>query len=744
MREYVSLNDKWAFTKEKQDIIPTEIPESWYLVNLPHTWNSIDGQDGGNDYFRGECLYAKKFSKSYLPKAEKYYLEIKGANSVGKVYLNGKHLATHKGGYSKWRVELTDELMEENLLIISVDNSAAEDVYPEMADFTFYGGLYRDVRIICVGKSHFELEYFGTSGIKVTPKVEKESAYAEVEVFVKNRKDSQKICYTIFDADGQSIASIYTSETKVIMNIENVHLWQGREDPYLYVAKAELCEGETVIDSVSTRFGCRTFSVDPEKGFFLNGREYPLRGVSRHQDRWRIGNALLPEHHREDIDLILDVGANTVRLAHYQHDEYFYSLCDEKGLVVWAEIPYISKHKSSGNENTFEQMRELILQNYNNPSIVFWGLSNEITMNGAEDSDLIENHKRLNDLCHSLDKTRLTAVAAVTTCPMGAEYLKIPDVVAYNHYFGWYGGDVSENGKWFDKFHKENPNIPIGCSEYGAEALNWHTSEPTQGDYTEEYQAYYHEEMIKQLFSRKYLFATYVWNMFDFGADARAEGGEHGKNHKGLVTFDRKYKKDSFFAYKAWLSDEPFVHICGKRYVERVEKVTRVTVYSNLPEVELYLNGKSLGKQYSKEHFFKFDVPNSGVGELLACAGNCRDEAKIKKVEAFNEKYRLQDFGAVLNWYDIDSPKGYLSLNDKISDIQKTEEGEELLVELFQKIMPHGVGFAGFEISEDMHRMLEGFTLIRLFGMFGSMLGVKVEKDELLSINKKLNKIKKN
>ena len=262
----------------------------------------------------------------------------------------------------------------------------------------------------------------------------------------------------------------------------------------------------------------------------------------------------------------MEVGATTIRLAHYQHDQYFYDLCDKKGLVIWAEIPYISRHMSTGRENTISQMKELVTQNYNHPSIVVWGLSNEITISGSTE-DLLENHRILNDLCHEMDKTRLTTIAAVSMCKMEDPYLQIPDVVSYNHYFGWYGGDTSMNGPWFDKFHAKFPNIPIGCSEYGCEALNWHTSDPRQGDYTEEYQAYYHEELIKQLFSRKYLWATHVWNMFDFGADARAEGGENGQNHKGLVTFDRKTKKDSFYLYKAWWSKEKFVHIASKRYV---------------------------------------------------------------------------------------------------------------------------------------------------------------------------------
>ena len=402
----------------------------------------------------------------------------------------------------------------------------------------------------------------------------------------------------------------------------------------------------------------------------------------------------------------------------------------------------------SGRENTVSQMKELVIQNYNHPSIVVWGLSNEITMTGSSTPDLLENHRILNDLVHKLDGTRLTTVAVVSMCDIHDPYIQIPDVVSYNHYFGWYGGDVAMNGPWFDRFHREFPKLPIGVSEYGCEALNWHTSNPEQGDYTEEYQAYYHEELIKQLFTRKYLWATHVWNMFDFGADARNEGGENGQNHKGLVTFDRKYKKDAFYAYKAWLSDEPFVHICGKRYVDRVEPVTKVTVYSNQPVVELFANGKSLGAKESAEHFFYFDVPNEGETELAAVAGECRDESLIRKTETFNEAYRLREKGAVLNWFDITAPEGYYSLNDKLSEIVKSAEGRTLVQEIMGGVMSRMGGGSGdkpeasLQNAEKMMEMMGSFTVIRLMNLMGAA-GPGLTKEEMLAVNERLNQIKK-
>ncbi len=756
MRNVLNLNSGWQFSKATT-ALPTALPTDWESVDLPHTWNATDGHDGGNDYHRGTCYYAKTLKKADLPKAAQYYLELRGANSSADVYLNGKKLAHHDGGYSTWRVNLTADLTDESLLVVAVDNAANDTVYPQMADFTFYGGLYRNVNLICVADSHFDLDYYGGPGIKVTPEICGKDAKVEVEVYLTGKQEGQTVTYTVYDKEENVIATAESAESKAVLEIKDVHLWHGRRDPYLYCCEAELKQNGEVIDSVCTRFGCRSFQIDPDNGFILNGEEYPLRGVSRHQDRLGVGNALLPEHHEEDIALIMEVGATTIRLAHYQHDQYFYDLCDENGLVIWAEIPYISKHMPGGRENTISQMKELITQNYNHPSIVVWGLSNEISIGGS-DEDLLENHRILNDLVHEMDKTRLTTIAAVSMCKMDDPYLLIPDVVSYNHYFGWYGGDTSMNGPWFDKFHATHPSIPIGCSEYGCEALNWHTSDPKQGDYTEEYQAFYHEELIRQLFTRKYMWATHVWNMFDFGADVRAEGGENGQNHKGLVTMDRKYKKDSFYAYKAWLSDEPFVHLCGKRYIDRVEDVTKVTVYSNQPEVELFVNGVSIGKKTAPDHFFYFEVQNVGESTLVAKAGELCDEGRIRKVAERNMDYVLREVGAVLNWFDVTEIEGRYSLNDKISDIMQSKRGKLWFIgvglKLKKKMNANKKSkekgekkSGGFDVdlsSADggLMQMMGGFTVLRLSSMMG-MMNISFSKEELLKMNKKLNRIRK-
>ena len=749
MSKKINWNESWLFTKDASLVQDNKAvcADGWESVNLPHTWNGKDGQDGGSDYYRSTCWYTKKLCKCLYEGAEEVYIEFEGANSSADVYVNGTLAVHHDGGYSTFRANITELLTEETEIVVAVDNAPNDRVYPQMADFTFYGGIYRNVNILCVPKARFDLDYFGGPGLVVTPVVEGADAKVDVTAYFTGLKGGETVKFTI--KDGNSViaeSAVCAADGKAAFVIENAHLWNGRKDPFLYTLEAQLLDGEEELDSRSVRFGCRYFEIDPNRGFILNGKEYPLRGVSRHQDRPEIGNALLPEHHKEDLDLIYEVGATTIRLAHYQHNQYFYDLCDEMGFVLWAEIPYISSHMPGGRENTVSQMTELIVQNYNHPSIFVWGLSNEITMRGAEDPDLLENHRILNDLCHEMDKTRLTTMAIVSMCPMDGEYVTIPDTVSWNHYFGWYGGDTSMNGPWMDKFHEMHPNLPVGMSEYGCEALNWHTSDPQQGDYTEEYQAYYHEELIKQLFTRPYIWATHVWNMFDFAADARSEGGEDGMNHKGLVTFDRKYKKDSFYAYKAWLSDEPFVHICGKRYVDRVEDVTRVTVYSNQPEVELFANGVSLGKQTSDVHFFYFDVPNAGTTELAAKAGDCEDQSKIVKVDKFNDAYRMVETGDVLNWFEITAPEGYFSINDKMGDLLAHPAGREMMVNTLKAAMSGGeamVDAPSMLENQELISFMSGFTVKRLMSMMGTMGAEPLTKEQMLGFNAALNQIKK-
>ena len=629
LRTTINLNQSWTFTG------PDGSPRP---VDVPHTWNNIDGQDGGNDYWRGTCVYEKTFPRPDLGPDQRVYLEFQGVNASAKVKLNGSEVGTHDGGYSTFRWDVTDLLQKENALTVHVDNSRNDRVYPQKADFTFYGGIYRDVNLILVNKDHFDLDYFGGPGLKVTPAVNGSNGQVRVETF--HHADRATVAVRLLAGDGKAVAE--GTGTDCSLTISKVRLWDGVKDPYLYTCEATLLMDGRAVDQISTRFGVRTFSVDPEKGFFLNGRPYPLHGVSRHQDWKGIGNAITKEHHAADMAMIREVGANTIRLAHYQHDQYFYDLCDQYGMVVWAEIPYISEHMPNGRDNTLSQARELVVQNYNHPSIVVWGVSNEITISTKDKADMLDNHRALNDLYHEMDPTRLTTLACYAMCGPFNKSAHITDLVSWNLYLGWYVPGLFLNDLWMGFFHFRYPKRPLGYSEYGCEAMpNLHSSKPRRGDHTEEYQCVYNEYMLNCFAKHPYLWATHLWNMFDFAADARDQGGEPGMNHKGIVTFDRKIKKDSFYIYKAWWSDQPFVHICGRRYADRPEAVTTVKVYSNQKKVALYANG-TLIEEKSGDKVFEFKVPLSGQVELKAAAGDCTDSCVLRHVDTPNPSYKLQ------------------------------------------------------------------------------------------------------
>ncbi len=629
MRTYQLLNADWSFT----DITGATCP-----VNIPHTWNAQDGQDGGDDYVRGTCTYRKTFAAPEFDReTQAVYLEFAGVNASARVVLNGREIGSHHGGYSTFRFEITDILQAENLLLVEADNSVNDRVYPQKADFTFYGGIYRDVGLLVVNKTHFDLSYYGGSGLKITPAVQGKDAAVQVQTW-HNGEDA-KVKITLLDGAGQTVAT-GTGED-VMLTIPAVHLWHGVEDPYLYTCRAELWQQDVCVDAVESAFGVRTFYADPQKGFFLNGKPYPLRGVCRHQDRKGIGNALQKCHHDEDMALIREIGANTLRLAHYQHDQYFYDLCDREGIIVWAEIPYISEHMENGRENTLSQMKELIVQNYNHPSIVTWGVSNEITISTKNKPDMLDNHRVLNDLVHQMDPTRLSSLACYAVCGPFNKVAHITDLVSWNLYLGWYVPGLILNDLWVDFFHLCYPNRPLGYSEYGCEGMpNLHSAHPRRGDHTEEYQAKYHEYLARFIEKRPFMWATHVWNMFDFAADARNQGGEPGMNHKGLVTFDRKIKKDSFYLYKAYWTDAPFVHICGKRYAYRTGKKTTVKVYANCPRVALYADGQLIGEKCGNK-VFTFRVSLQENTKIEAVAGDVRDTAVLHRTQTPPKEYKL-------------------------------------------------------------------------------------------------------
>ena len=725
MRTILPIHDNWLFSRQSTG-------EAAQTVTLPHTWNALDGQDGGNDYYRGTCCYTRQLSRPETNPGDEVWLEFLGAAHTCEVMLNGEKICRHEGGYSTFRVKL-ENLKQDNTLVVSLDNADNDRVYPQKADFTFYGGLYRGVNLIVVPASHFALGYCGTPGIKVTPVVnlEEKNAVVTVETW-QTEADS-----VTMEAAGQTVTvPSVEGYAKAAFYIEHVHLWDGIDDPYLYTATATLPSG----DRVSARFGCRKFEIDPQKGFLLNGRSYPLRGGSRHQDCKGVGNALTMEHHRRDMEIIREMGCNTLRLAHYQHAQEFYDLCDEYGMVVWAEIPYITMHMTNGRANTLSQMEELVVQNYNHPSIAVWGLSNEITAASAVNEELLENHRALNDLCHKLDSTRPTTMANVFMLEIDSPILEIPDVNSYNLYFGWYLGELEQNDEFFDEYHAKYPDRCIGFSEYGADANpQYQSANPEKGDYSESYQAVYHEHILGMIEQRPWLWATHIWNIFDFAADGRDEGGKHGENQKGLVTFDRQTKKDAFYLYKAhWNKKEPFVHIAGGRYVDRTEPVTEIKVYSNQTEVTLRVDGKPFETQTGK-YVFRFRVPISGEHSIHASSGDCHSVILVRKVSEPNPEYRMVASAPVINWFDADEiDPEYYSVADKLADIRRNPEAGAVI----DAMMAQGASARGdvadaVKDNPALQRMMGRMTLISLLKQSGA------DEQAVKQLNRILQRYKK-
>jgi len=736
MRNVFSLNDSWKFRKTSE--VPAALPADWENVKLPHTWNAVDGQDGGNDYWRGTAMYCRSFPMPRLEENGRVFLEINGAASIADVYVNGQKKAHHEGGFSTFRVDITDALQEENFLCIAVDNSENDRVYPQKADFTFYGGIYRAVNLITVPAAHFELEKDGTPGIRVTPIVDLENK--EARVMVETWQTGGGNVVITIDQQSRS-QSAFGGHAAMNITIKNVHLWDGVKDPYLYTATAQLLVGGKVADEISVRFGCRSFSFDPEKGFLLNGKPYPLRGVSRHQDRAGLGNALTIKEHKEDMELICEIGANTIRLAHYQHAQEFYDLCDENGMVVWAEIPYITEHMPNGRQNTLDQMRELITQCYNHPSIACWGLSNEVAVHGVSE-DLMENHVLLNKLCHDMDVTRPTTMAHAFMLEQESPLIRVADIGSYNLYFGWYMGTLEQNDSFFDEYHEKFSDRIMGFSEYGADCnVQFQSARPEQGDYSEQYQCKYHEYILDCIDRHPWMWATHVWNMFDFAADGRDEGGAHGLNQKGLVTIDRKIKKDAFYLYKAaWNRKEPFVHICGSRYVDRAEAETEVKVYSNLPSVTLLVDGKVIGTQEGTTKFL-FHVPISGEHTITAVSGDCRDSISIRKVAQPNPAYYFGKSGAVANWFDeADFDSSCFSIRDSFGTLMANPETGKIVGALMEKMVAsRGDVAKTANQNPNLQKMLADMSFQSLLKQAGDAVSPETSK----ALNAQLQKIRK-
>ena len=687
MREIISLNENWTLSFPKGDHATEQ-------VNLPHTWNAVDGNDGNGSYLRTTGVYTRTFTAPKQPReGGRTYVEVLAAALNSTVKVNGQVATTHEGGFSIFRADVTDLCHEgENELTIEVSNEDTPSMYPSSADFTFYGGLYRGVNLISVPNAHFDLDYYGGPGMMVTPvPTEDGGANFTIKSFVTNPADDLTVMYSIEDCFGREVASAVrgSADTEVTIYVPDAQLW-SMDEPNLYTVIATLQRNNEEVDEIAANVGVRSFKVTPDEGFSINGVPTPLRGVSRHQDRVFEGNALTAEEHYDDAMLIKELGANTIRLAHYQHSQDFYDACDEIGFAVWAEIPFISVFKKGegAHHHVMEEMKELIIQNYNHPSIMFWGISNEILIGGIS-QELVDTHHDLEKLCKELDPTRLTTIAHVSTTPVNGPMHHITDLESYNHYFGWYGGKMEQNGPWLDQFHAEHPDICIGISEYGCEGIiNWHSNTPQCKDYTEEYQALYHEHMAQVFEDRPWVWASHVWNMFDFGCAARNEGGVSGRNNKGLITMDRKTKKDSYFVYQAYWTQTPMVHIAGRRHAQRAGETTEIKVYSNQDTVVLYVNGKEVGQQ-TAHRVFKFNAAlNEGFNTIVAVAGDVKDSITLEKVAEEPGYYTLPEFNerqeGVANWFKqvgsmdltapMEFPEGYYSVKDTMEDLAKNEE----------------------------------------------------------------------
>ena len=729
--------DGWAFAPVA---LPPDTPWEDVVaaggeVTVPHTWNAVDGQAGG-DYRRGRSTYARQVRAERA--GARTWVEFDGVNSSAEVYVNGRMLTAHHGGYSTFRVDITDHLVDgRGTLLVIVDNAANDRVYPQQADFTFYGGIYRDVRLITVGSAHFALDDRGGPGFVVVPALAGDRADVALRAQVHGPGHAVRF---LIEGEASTTVPVVDGVARAESAIDGVRRWHGLRDPHLYTARAELLVDDEVVDEVQLRFGCREFAVDPQRGFLLNGEEYPLRGVSRHQDHEGVGNAITDAMMRTDLELVREIGATSLRLAHYQHDQRFYDLCDEAGIVVWAEIPQITVFLPEATGNARDQLAELIVQNRHHASIICWGLSNEITLAGAG-PEVVAAHRELNDLAHELDPTRLTAMAHLFLLETDHPLVTVADVMAYNLYFGWYVGEVEDNDSWLDDFHAAHPGVAIGLSEYGADANpQYQSADPVKGDYSEGYQALYHEHMAAMFDERPWLWATYVWNLADFGSAGRDEGGVSGRNQKGLVSFDRRVKKDAFYVYKAAWSTEPFVHIAGRRRAERAEALTEVIVYSNQSSVTLLVDGVECATREGGR-VFRFRVPISGEHEVTARSGELADRITLRKVRDAPAA-SVMPTTTIANWFEgaeLPSPSGFFSIRDALGDIRQSEDGARVVSSVLDALaVSRGDVGRGVQIPPAMQAIVDRMSVEKLLAQAG---GVPVE--QIAALNAQLNRIAK-
>lgn len=731
MRRY-NINSDWKF--RKGDGSPAAV------VTLPHVWDIRGGQNGNGGYV-GTCVYEKQIEMSDDWKGKDIYLEIGAAGSVAEVVVNGHSAGTHKGGYSLFRFNITEWMRQGqyNRIEVRVDNSVRSDVYPIAADYTFFGGIYRDVNLVLADASRFSLDDDGSEGIYIVPEI-MGGGKGRIRVYsMVDEPEGCEVCCQVLDQEGKLCAktTVKAGGEPAELIVERPVLWNGRGHAYQYTLSAELLKDGTWMEKRMIRFGFRSISLSGENGFQLNGERLFLHGVGRHQDREDRGWAVSREDMEEDMALIKEIGANTVRLAHYQHDPYFYELCDREGLVVWAEIPFISRLSDSAaaRENALMQLTELIKQNYNHPSICFWGIGNDVTMFGAE-AWLEAALQEMNALAKRLDPGRLTVCSQMMTLAEDSPLSTITDGIGYNVYYGWYVGECSDMGKWLDELQRKQVTVPIAISEYGADGiLTYQTSSPTRGDYSESYQSLYHEEMLAIIRDHPRLWASYVWNLCDFASVNRKEGGVSGRNNKGLVTYDRRTRKDAFYLYKAEWSDEPVVHITGKRYKRRAESSITIRVYTNAEDVELFVNSKSMGAMCKNSHIFWLEgvVLLPGKNDILVKTERGDYDDVILYGEQMDEpsylfrQDRNMEMREVATEYRVRN--GYHSVYDTLDEILENPEAKRVLEEE-----------AGADaLSQPLLHTLGALPLESIARKSGGL----IRKEWVVRLNERLTKVKK-
>ncbi|MFD8499647.1 glycoside hydrolase family 2 protein [Amycolatopsis sp. NPDC059657] len=641
-RQETNLDAGWRFVRS--DVAGAETPgfndSAWTATNVPHTWNAQDGQDGGSNYYRGVGWYRKHFTPSAGLAGKKLWLQFDGVNSVSDVWVNGTKLGQHKGGFAGFRFDATNavRLGADNVIAVKVTNAANADIAPLQADFTFYGGIYRDVSLLAVDPLSVRLGDYGGPGVYLRQRAVT-AASADIDVTTKAWNNfavskSVRLHTVVRDAAGTVVAENTTAARSVAaatgfeqvqrLTIRNPHRWQGKEDPYLYKASVEVLDGARVADVVTQPLGLRSSTVDPASGFSLNGKHLSLHGVNAHQDRLDQGWAVPPSQHVQDFDLMDEMGVNALRTAHYQQAQQVYDLADQRGYVVWAEIPLVDKVTDSAafRANAQQQMYELIRQNFNHPSIAFWGIGNEQRTNDAATNTILD---LLAQQVKAEDSGRFSTYA---TNQGDTDALSShADVSGYNRYYGWYNKSATGPGAWADALHAKDPAREIGLSEYGAGAsIIQHEENPappvtTSRWHPEEYQNILHENHWKQISTRPFLWGTFVWNMFDFGVDSRSEGDTLGRNDKGLVTYDRAVRKDSFYWYKANWTTTPFVYLTSRRWTQRTAAATTVKVYGTADSVSLSLNGTQVSSKTSADHIFSWPVTLKPGANVITVTG---------------------------------------------------------------------------------------------------------------------------